>query len=620
MARFYLVNDKMCGIAGYIATKGKGVDVAALGKMTRAVAHRGPDDEGLFVDGCVGLGHRRLAIVDLTVAGHQPMRLGGTGLTIVFNGEIYNYIEIRAELVQLGHRFNTNSDTEVILVAYEQWGPECVTRFNGMWAFSIFDKHRGQVFCSRDRFGVKPFYYADNAAAFVFGSEIRQLLPLLPAVKANRKTVEEFLFAGITEPYVETFFDGVFKLPGGHNLIFDLDTNEYTIHRYYKLEVKAESQSLSLADAIDDYGRLLMSAVSIRLRADVTVGTCLSGGLDSSSLAAMAAHSYQKVRGEAFHAITAVSEQLDNDESGFAREVVDHVGLKWLTIKPTYEDFAASLDEVVRAQEEPFPSPSICMQYFVMRCARENNIPVLIDGQGGDETLLGYERYYAAHFLNLFRRAGVRYAFRSLYDCMNNNAKMSPVLIIQYLIYFSSVGLRYFTYRYRNRYMRKALAIPKQMKLNAKAVWDIFELQKLEMEQTNLPKLLSFEDKNSMWHSVETRLPFLDYRVVEKALSLPGESKIHFGWTKYVLRRYMEGKLPDCIVWRKNKLGFEAPDSIWIAHHSAIMEKSVCSSRLLEKLSKPGKLKKVYQSLDIRTRWRLYSVALWEKEFNVEPY
>ena len=607
----------MCGIAGYIGRNDLCMDSLRLESMTRVVAHRGPDDEGILLEGRVGLGHRRLSILDLSPDGHQPMDRQGTGLTIVFNGEIYNYIELREELRNLGESFATSTDTEVILAAYAVWGEECVSRFNGMWAFAILERLKDRIFCSRDRFGVKPFYYAETPNAWVFGSEIRQLLPFLPNVHANMKVVQEFLFAGTTEPREQTFFEGVHKLPGGHNLTYDLGTNSYTIRRFYDLKTNPVLQNIGMAEAVQIYGERLSAAVSLRLRADVAVGTCLSGGLDSSSVATLAAEPYRNATGDSFRAITAVSELQANDESAFAQQVATHSGMKWLLVKPTYDDFAQNLDEVIRAQEEPFSSPSICMQFFVMKTARRNGIPVLLDGQGGDETLLGYERYYIGYFLSLLRRVGIRHALKSLIDCWRNNSKMSPITIFQFLVYFSSARLRYWNYCYRNRYLRKFPLLSESMQMNAKAIWNIQKLQKLEIERSNLPHLLRFADKNSMWHSVETRLPFLDYRTVETALSLPAETKIKKGWTKYVLRRFMDGKMPTEITWRKSKYGFEAPDRLWLTRHATIMHKTVTSSKLLRTLSKPAILETIYPKLDIGTRWRLYIVALWERIFAV---
>jgi len=607
----------MCGIAGFIGRNNNDVDCSILAAMTRVVAHRGPDDEGIFIDSRVGLGHRRLSILDLSPSGHQPMSRNDENLVITFNGEIYNYIELRQELMGLGQRFSTQTDTEVILAAYAVWGQECVSRFNGMWAFAIYDKQARIVFCSRDRFGVKPFYYFLSADRLLFGSEIRQLLPCVSIVKADIRVVTEFLLASITEPYQDTFFEGIKKLPGGHNLIYDLSTDSYQLSRYYTLGINTDVGGIDHEAASGRYGQQLSDAVHLRLRADVPVGTCLSGGLDSSTVATLAAASYQEQRGDAFCAITAQSQSEENDETKFARLIVDRSKLRWFTVKPTYEQFAAVLPEIVRAQEEPFGGPSIVMQFFVMKAARENGIPVLLDGQGGDETLLGYERYYSGHFLSLFRQKGMAHAFRAMADSWRNNALMSPLRILLYLVYFASVRARYWNYLYRSRYLRKIPPVPEDIRANAESVWNTTDLQKREIEKDCLPSLLRFEDKNSMWHSVETRLPFLDYRAVETAISLPSESKIYRGWTKYVLRKYMNDKMPREIAWRKNKFGFEAPERLWLATHQSSMRDAVLASRLLQGLSRVGSLEKLYSRLDMGTQWRLYSVALWENEFGV---
>lgn len=607
----------MSGISGYVRKSGDADIRRIITAMNRQVVHRGPDDEGLFVAGQVGLGHRRLSTVDLSSDAHQPMTRNDGDLAIVFDGAIFNYIELREELIALGQDFRSASDAEVILSAYSAWGDACVDMFNGMWAFAIFDRTRNRIFCSRDRFGIKPFYYAATPDAWMFGSEIRQILPFFSHRRANIRVVQEFLTAANTEPLEETFFEGIYKLRGGHNLIFNLTSNSYSIERYYELKANPESNLTSMNDAIRLYGDQLSTAISLSLRADVTVGSCLSGGLDSSSIATLAAANYKESRGEPFQAITAISELKANDESGFAEQVAKNTGIHWLTVKPSYEDFSKTIDEVVRAQEEPFGSPSVCMQYFVMKTARKNGIPVLLDGQGGDETLLGYDRYYAAYLLSLLKKGRLSYAMKSVLDCRKNNYKMSPLRLMLYLLYFSSARLRYWNYCYRNRYLRETPSLPKNMTLEAKAVRNIKRQQKMELEG-HVPSLMGFEDKNSMWHSIQTRLPFLDYKAVETALSLPDGIKINQGWTKYLLRRIMAGKMPDAIVWRKDKIGFEAPDRLWLTQHAAIMKSAVVSSTLLKRLSKPGFFERSYQDLDINTQWRLYSVALWEKAFAVE--
>ena len=607
----------MCGIAGIIMLDGSTPDHARLAEMTRAVTHRGPDGEGLEIVDAVGFGHRRLAIIDTSTDGHQPMRSGDGSVRITFNGEIYNYLELRAELTSLGHNFRTKSDTEVLLVAYMQWGQRSVDRLNGMWAFAIHDTRTRTVFCSRDRFGVKPFHYVHIGSMFAFGSEIVQLLPLLPAVRANREVLSDFLFAGIDEPVHHTFFEGVHKLAGGHSLTISLDTGEIVSRREYSIAHRPALEAADLSSAVAAYGEKLEDAVQLRLRADVPVGTCLSGGLDSSTVATLAATPYEQVRGERFRAITAVSEEPGNDETPFARAVVERAGLDWITVRPTYADFAATIDDVVRTQQEPFGGPSICMQWFVMRAARENGIPVMLDGQGGDETLLGYRRYFAAFMLEKWRTDGLLSMLKEIATCRREGAQLGTLGIMINLAIQCIPALGYLKMWMRGRWMRSHQPMPELLRAEAKAMSDVRALQRLDIERVNLPALLRFEDRNSMRFAVETRLPFLDWRSVETALALPSGAKFHRGWTKWLLRARMDSRMPRDVTWRRWKIGFEAPTTTWLRMHAAPMREAVLSSKLLAEIGHRGKLERSYNKMHAATRWRLFSVAAWERAFQV---
>jgi asparagine synthase (glutamine-hydrolysing) len=607
----------MCGIAGLVNRKNNPCEKDVLQRMTDAVAHRGPDGEGQYFWRSVGLGHRRLAIIDLTECGHQPMAYGNEALVIVFNGEVYNYRELREELEQSGSCFRSQSDTEVILASYSAWGPDCVTRFNGMWAFAILDKKRNQIFCSRDRFGIKPFHYTETPDYFAFGSEIRQLLPFCHRRRASTGLITDFLLTSICDHTSETFFERIKKLPASHNLFYDLDSQKFTVSRYYNIQHRGELANAGPDEAVAAFGSVLNSAVDLRLRSDVPVGTCLSGGLDSSSVASLASAQYQIDSGRSFAAITAVSEQTSNDESAFASMVATSGGMEWYTVKPTYRDFLDALPSVVKAQEEPFGGPSIIMQYFVMKTARSHEIPVLLDGQGGDETLLGYTKYYASYLLTILREQGVAAFLRARALAGRNNAGMSWLNSAKYLLASLSAPLRHGFYAWRQRYLESIPSVPRHLVDFSRASWDCFALQVLEISSTNLPALLRYEDRNSMAHSIEARLPFLDYRAVETALSLPGNVKIRDGWSKWVLREFMKGRMPNAVTWRKDKLGFEAPEKIWLDRHLEAMRKKVLASPLLASLSERHRLKKVWNSLDRRSRWRLYSVALWEEAFDI---
>lgn len=607
----------MCGISGYIPRPNLPVDVNGLEIMTNLIAHRGPDDQGIFTDEKLGLGHRRLSILDLSPDGHQPMKDKDGNFIIVFNGEVYNYIELREELKTMGYIFRTQTDTEVVMKAYSAWGESCAQRLNGMWAFAIYDISANKVFCSRDHFGIKPFYYTQTEDGFVFGSEIRQLLPFQKKNKVNTKVLTEFIFSNVTEPLSETFFEGIKKLPCAHNLVYDLSSGTFEIYSYYELKRQYGLSELNADEAAAMYGKSLQTSIDLRLRADVSVGTCLSGGLDSSSVATLAARSYSQQTTEKFRAITAVSEESQKDESAYAKMVVEREGLDWLKVKPDYEAFKAVLPEVVKAQEEPFPSCSIIMQFYVMKTARENKITVLLDGQGGDETLLGYERYYSAYLIALYKKKGLRYMLTAARNSAKNNTLMRPLKVIQYFLYFSSARLRYFNYKKRNNFLKDVPTFPAGVRFHDNKTDDLFEMQKRELMEYNLPALLKFEDKNSMWHSIEARLPFLDPNTARLALSLPEEVKIHNGWTKFVLRRFMKDKMPEDVTWRKNKFGFEAPEAIWIRKHKPVMKATVCSSTLLNAICNMNLVKQDFAAMDNLTAWRLFSIALWEKEFNV---
>lgn len=608
----------MCGIAGLVARR-NGLDLRLLIKeMTGRVRHRGPDDEGFYERGRVALGHRRLSIIDLSVAGHQPMGYADGRYVITYNGEIYNYLELRSELEALGFRFRSNTDTEVILAAYAAWGGDCLVRFNGMWAFAIHDRDQDLVFAARDRFGIKPFHYILTERCFAFGSEISQLLPLLRSVGANPKMVSDFLLTGVPAQSPETFFEQVSSLLPGHWLAYDVEAEHCTFGRYYNLRDRVEAVDVvPEADAVRGFRESFEDAVRLRLRSDVRVGTCLSGGLDSSSIALVAGRMYQAGSNRPFSAITAVSEDPRNSEEAYAQQVAEIGSLDWVTTRPTYEDFRSLLGHVVKHQEEPFGSPSICMQAFVMRTARENGVVVLLDGQGGDETLLGYERYYPAYCVSLWREGGVRAVLQGMTASMRSNQNMKPRRFAAQLLFGLLPAVRHLYYRKRTSFLAHPPPLPDWVRRFASACWDVRALQVLEVETAGLPSLLRYEDKNSMAFSIEARLPFLDYRLVEKAVAFAPQLKMRDGWTKWVLRQAMSDLLPPDVAWRRNKIGFAAPTEMWLTRHIDVMIEQVRGSPLLRRICDPNRLMRQFGGLDQSTQWRLYSLALWEEAFGV---
>ena len=597
----------MCGIGGIINKNNKSVEELLIHQMTEIIAHRGPDSSGSYLYKNIAFGHRRLSILDLSSSGHQPMKYLDD-LVITYNGEIYNFIEIREELIQKGYIFDSNSDTEVILKAYHCWGKTCVNYFNGMWSFSILDIKQKIVFCSRDRFGVKPFYYIENNDLFSFGSEISQLLPFLPNRILNKKVALDYLISGIEECSNETFFKDIYLLKGGHNLVFDLQTNSYEIERYYNLKLSDQKNT-----SVDDYIQELKRSITLRLRSDVKVGTCLSGGIDSSTISSFASKIYQNSN-EKFMAIHAKSSEYKTDESEFAKIVSKIANINLNFVEPSYSDFKSNILSIIKIQQEPFGSLSIIMQYFVFKKAKELGCIVMLDGQGGDETLLGYERYYPAIVKSKKGIAKLKALLQS-----SKNSRLSLLDTIKYQYYFSNYKLRLKRLKFKNSFYKSEILNEyesEELRIISESYNDISILQKNEIESSQLPHLLKYEDRNSMANSIESRLPFLDYKLVELSLNTNNSLKIKDGWTKFILRKAAETILPKEIVWRKAKLGFNAPEKTWTKEFENEMIKEIEQSEILNNFIHFKKL--YFKNLDLRTKWRLYNFSAWEKEFKVK--
>ena len=597
----------MCGIGGIINKNNKSVEELLIHQMTDIIAHRGPDSSGSYLYKNIAFGHRRLSILDLSSSGHQPMKYLDD-LVITYNGEIYNFIEIREELIQKGYIFDSNSDTEVILKAYHCWGKTCVNYFNGMWSFSILDIKQKIVFCSRDRFGVKPFYYIENNDLFSFGSEISQLLTFLPNKILNKKVALDYLISGIEECSNETFFKDIYLLKGGHNLVFDLQTNSYEIERYYNLKLSDQKNT-----SVDDYIQELKRSITLRLRSDVKVGTCLSGGIDSSTISSFASKIYQNSN-EKFMAIHAKSSEYKTDESEFAKIVSKIANINLNFVEPSYSDFKSNILSIIKIQQEPFGSLSIIMQYFVFKKAKELGCIVMLDGQGGDETLLGYERYYPAIVKSKKGIAKLKALLQS-----SKNSRLSLLDTIKYQYYFSNYKLRLKRLKFKNSFYKSEILNEyesEELRIISESYNDISILQKNEIESSQLPHLLKYEDRNSMANSIESRLPFLDYKLVELSLNTNNSLKIKDGWTKFILRKAAETILPKEIVWRKAKLGFNAPEKTWTKEFENEMIKEIEQSEILNNFIHFKKL--YFKNLDLRTKWRLYNFSVWEKEFKVK--
>lgn len=603
----------MCGISGIINKNDNAIEPTLIEKMTDSIIHRGPDGKGYYYGDNFAFGHRRLAIIDLTDNGKQPMVYQGR-YWIVHNGEVYNYIEIRKELKKLGYPFKTNTDTEVILAAYAHWGPKCLSYFNGMWAFAIYDIIEQNIFFARDRFGIKPLYYIDTPSQFAFGSEIKQLLPLQSSVRANRKIVIEALLTWIDGHTDDTYFEGIKTFPQSHFGYYDLRAHNLKIKRYYALKFRDSPETLSLEEAVFQFQELFEDSISIRLRSDVTVGTCLSGGLDSSSTSGIASRIYQSKTSDRFVGIHAKSVDEEKDESEFAKKVANKLGIDLYIVEPGTRDFLLNIEELVYTQEEPFVSPSMFMGWHVFQKAKSVGCKVMLNGQGGDEVLLGYERYFAAflHSLPLLR------FFREAWFQAKHSG-LNTLEVLLFRLYFTNPFLR--TLRLKRRsFIRKELKNNHDFKTiveSSEAFKNIKELQVHEISNLQLPHLLRYEDRNSMRHSIETRLPFLDYRLVEFCVSISSDKKIREGWTKFILRKAMENTLPKSIIWRKEKLGFEAPERTWIGEARKMMIEKIINSSMLKEILDLKQLSRNVDKIAFGEIWKYFILAAWESNFKL---
>lgn len=592
----------MCGICGLVGMKAS-PDV--MNKMLESIKHRGPDDEGVFQEEKVFLGHRRLSILDLSSAGHQPMSLDD--LVLVFNGEIYNYIELRNELIAIGHEFESGTDTEVILHAYSEWGKECFSKLRGMWALAIYDKSKEELILSRDRFGIKPLYYAYKDNVLFFASEIPAILAAGVLSKANMDRVVAYLMVDISDTDHDTFFEGINQLPGGENLYYDLQSGSCDRERFYDF-----SKAVEQADT-NDFEESFYQAVRLHLRSDVKVGTCLSGGLDSSTLAAVAQYEFSRQGGDKMTAVTAKSEEAANDESHYAKIVVEKCGLNWQLAYPCFDDFVKYHREMMRMQGEPVGGASVFMQFWVMKKAKEAGIKVMLDGQGGDEAFLGYERYYIGYLLFLLKQGDV-FRFVKDYKLIVESSKLTARNLLQYFVYFSCWNVRKWYLSRRMKYVKKKLRerFFRLYRERAEQSGDTKKIQTDEILRGHLSTLLHYEDRSSMYFSIETRVPYVDHVLLEKAVKLGVREKIQGGWTKYCLREISAKFLPGEIAWRKNKFGFEAPENSWLNKYVKEMQMLVNESELLKKvLYRVPDLKDV----PVRERWRFYNIAVWEKDY-----
>jgi len=588
----------MCGILSII-NKANFCTGRDLAKATSIISHRGPDDEGILTwepgsrpviwtggdtavstkqhwnysplpDGQsfkVGLGHRRLSILDLSPAGHQPMVHEETGIAITFNGEIYNFEDIKTELIAKGYKFQSTSDTEVLLLAWVAWGKECLNKLNGMFSFVILDpRGKGTLYAIRDRFGVKPLYYLQNDNYIVFASEIKQIRSLADYKLAiNKQKVNSFLAQGIIDSDSETFDVNVIQVMGGEMAIVDLSGNTLKIERWYHLTPKPWKGTEE--EAVQKFRELLVESVRLRLRADVPVGSCLSGGLDSSSIVCIASDILNDM-GDHSGQMTVTGCFADKrfDEWDFASQVVDKSKVQSHRIFPNFSGLKAQLDTILWHQDDPFPSSSMYSQWSVFGGAAEVGLKVMIDGQGSDEQLSGY----GGNDLSLYAGLMKRGAFGELLNEIRYYKKEKKKYPIGFIIgAFQVIMPESINKLIPSKYKIVNTRTPDWLKapaneLKHKYPKSLNESLHRQVLSSPLPSLLRYEDRNSMGWSIESRVPFLDYRFVEFTLGLPEKFVFKHGLRKAILRKAMKGLIPDNVLNRTDKMGFVTPEEVWL--------------------------------------------------------
>lgn len=648
----------MCGITGIVSFKKD--ELNYIGNMLNALRHRGPDGEGIVFlkkdnEICFGgkdtpkdlfslnlpyapkeefkynapdgsfaaLAHRRLSIIDLSPAAHQPMCNPNKDLWIIFNGEIYNYIELREELEAHSCVFYTNSDTEVALNSYKIWGADCVKKFNGMWSFVIYDKNKNMLFGSRDRFGVKPFYYYLDKYHFVFASEIKALLVLsfIPK-KINPGVAFDYLYCGLQEAEEESFFQNIFELPPSYLFEYSFSDRSFKKWKYYALTYTdkwEKFQNKKAENYSEKIKNLIFDAVKLRLRSHVPVGSCLSGGIDSSTIVCVINNLLQKEAmpqvGKTQKAFTACYDSTEIDESKWAKIAAEAANALWYKTFPQSDEFLEDLTDLIYTQDIPFISTSVYSQYRVMKLVKENNVKVLLDGQGADELFTGYHAYYIAFFIQALKNLDISTFLRE-FNSLSNSA-------INKNIAFKSVIKNLFLLKsnvYKDLFLNKDFQKENKYRVNMRKEKAASSLNKLLFEHVtggSLKNLLRYEDRNSMRFSIEARVPFADdINLIEYIFKIPASYKIHNGISKFLLRQSMKDLIPHQIRLRRDKIGFITPEYNWLNGIKNDIKSYFTSD--LEHFINLNYVNKNWLEI-FKTNpsylWRLINFAIWKKVY-----
>jgi asparagine synthase (glutamine-hydrolysing) len=638
--------ELMCGISGVVSLSGRQIDLASVQRMNDLLSHRGPDGEGFLLgsfeaelvktrftprttlddgqEAHFALGHRRLAIIDLSARGTQPMTVEDGQTWIIFNGEIYNYQKIRCELEAQGYSFKTRTDTEVLLQAYRHWGEDCLKKLEGMYAFAIWDSARRSLFAARDRFGIKPFYYAVKDACFIFASEIKAIVAFTPALaEPDDDALLGFLAHGNCDYGERTTFRNIKALPPGCCITLDMATKQLTKRQYYEVSPYVR-HGPSDEERIQELRELLIDTIRKHLISDVQAGSCLSGGLDSSTVVSLIGKlcrdepASATAVGPNLRTFTSCYAQREIDERDYALAVARSVKATPQLVFPSPDEFWTEFQRMAWHQDMPFGGLSYYAQWRVMRAAHEAGVKVLLDGQGGDEVFGGYAKFRYGYIASLGLTGRLPTLAREVIAMLKQGDNY--VLDLR-------KGYRYLPPRLRGLLQVDSL-LEKVVKSDWKRIlsgdsnpatrrWfgnsrsELTIMQRMQLDDIStdtLPQLLRLEDRSSMAFSIEARVPLLDHRLVEYGISLPDSLKVRRGWSKYAVREALSGLMPEAVRTRTSKLGFAAPDRAWLS--------TDLRSHIDELLASDLRCRK-YVDVDALRRWYSSSKAM---RANTESY
>lgn len=602
----------MCGICGIINFNNEPVTEVPIRKMMYIMKHRGPDDEGVYIKENIGLGFVRLSIIDLSFAGHQPMFSKDGRYVIVFNGEIYNYIELREKLRD-SYLFFSNTDTEVLLAAYLKWGKKCMDLLNGMFAFAILDTQKMEIFGARDRFGIKPFYYTVDNNRLVFASEIPPILSILDEKpKANNSIIYDFLVYNRTDHNRMTFFQDILKLQHGHQL--EIINNKLTISRWYNLLEKVQNNNIAQYTS-KMFSQDFSNSIELQLRSDVPVGTCLSGGIDSSSITSLV---HQKSKNQNLHTFSAVyGKGIQGDESSFI-ELYENSSLNMHCTYPSARGLLSDMEHFHKALSEPIPNTSEYAEFKVMELAKEH-CTVILNGQGADEIMAGYHYFFGYYFKDLLKQLKFRHLTSELFQYLSLHKSLLGIQSFGFALqpkWFKNINTTSLSKEFVKSY--SLISNPIVDDFYSSACLQEFLIKHFEYK---FEHHLLWADKSGMYFSIETRFPFLDHHLVENTLA--SGITIHKGQTKYLLREAMKGFVPEKIRNRVDKMGYQTPEELWFKdpafkkYFIDIVNSSSFKSRLyfdniqcqksIDAYHKAGKYNREF--------WKWLNLELWCRKF-----